>query len=215
MTTKEQRHRNFWAGIIIVGLTVVFVCIVLCAKEAAVIEVDSGTATASEQVATTPTAKIIYTDMVEPETRPATNPETELYMFPGTLDELEAQGGIFYPLTVADRAVIEQVVMAEAGSEPGAGIIALANCLYNAMLRCDGDLAAALIEYGYTDNRKTPTPEVSECVSAVFDRGELLLDDDVLYFCRSDCESALYGWHSEQELVCTIGNHNFYKEART
>ena len=106
-------------------------------------------------------------------------------------------------------------VMVEAGSEPGAGIIALANCLYNAMLRCDGNLAAALIEYGYTDNRKTPTPEVSECVSAVFDHGELLLDYDVLYFCRSDCESALYGWHSEQELVCTIGNHNFYKEART
>jgi spore germination cell wall hydrolase CwlJ-like protein len=105
--------------------------------------------------------------------------------------------------------------MAEAGSEPGAGIIALANCLYNAMLRCDGDLAAALIEYGYTDRRKTPTTEVSECVSAVFDRGELLLDDDVLYFCRSDCESARTGWHSTLDLVCTIGHHNFYREATT
>ena len=204
ITTKKKRHFYIWCGFIIVCLAAIIACIGVCAWNAAVFDVQS------DKPAELPVVPITYTDEADT-TKERSVETTQLYMFPGTLDELEAQGGVFYPLTVSDRTVIEQVVMAEAGSEPGAGIIALANCLYNAMQRCDGDLAAALIEYGYTDNRKTPTAEVSDCVSAVFDRGELLLDDDVLYFCRSDCESARTGWHSTLELVCTIGNHNFYR----
>ena len=128
--TREQRHRNFWAGIIIVGLTVVFVCIVLCAKEAAVIEVDS---TQSAAPATVPAPAIIYTDPVEPETLPLES--TTYYR-------------VYYPLTMDERETLAEIIAGKAGNKSQTCQRMVANVIFNDIMDCQGDLNQAMKKYG-------------------------------------------------------------------
>ena len=115
-----------------------------------------------------------------------------------------------YELSDAERTVVEQVVMAEAGGEPYDGQVAVAQCILAA---CEKDGIApseAVEEYGYTHNRCEPSESVVEAVSSVFDRGDTVVDEPIIYFYAPDrVESS---WHESQAYVITIGNHRFFKE---
>lgn len=87
-----------------------------------------------------------------------------------------------YELTAEERAEIESVVMAECGGEPRDGIIAVAQCILNAAEREGVRPTEAIKRYGYTPIRKTPSKAVIAAVSAVFDSGETVTDEPILYF---------------------------------
>ena len=115
-----------------------------------------------------------------------------------------------YELSDAERAVVEQVVMAEAGGEPYDGQVAVAQCILAA---CEKDGIApseAVEEYGYTHNRCEPSESVVEAVSSVFDRGDTVVDEPIIYFYAPDRVKS--SWHESQVYVITIGNHRFFKE---
>ena len=115
-----------------------------------------------------------------------------------------------YELSDAERTVVEQVVMAEAGGEPYDGQVAVAQCILAACEK-DGIVPSeAVEEYGYTSNRCEPSESVVEAVSSVFDRGDTVVDEPIIYFYAPDrVESS---WHESQVYVITIGNHRFFKE---
>lgn len=116
-----------------------------------------------------------------------------------------------YDLTDAERWEVASVVTAEAGGEPFAGMVAVAQCILQA---CEDDgirPTEAVVEYGYTGRRPDPTAEALEAVQAVFDFGHVATTEPIVYFynpdlCRSD-------WHESQVYVLTINNHRFFKEA--
>ena len=115
-----------------------------------------------------------------------------------------------YELSDAERTVVEQVVMAEAGGEPYDGQVAVAQCILAA---CEKDGIApseAVEEYGYTHNRCEPSESVVEAVSSVFDRGDTVVDEPIIYFYAPDRVKS--SWHESQVYVITIGNHRFFKE---
>ena len=115
-----------------------------------------------------------------------------------------------YELSDAERTVVEQVVMAEAGGEPYDGQVAVAQCILAA---CEKDGIApseAVEEYGYTSNRCEPSESVVEAVSSVFDRGDTAVDEPIIYFYAPDRVKS--SWHESQVYVITIGNHRFFKE---
>ena len=113
-----------------------------------------------------------------------------------------------YELTAEERAEIESVVMAECGGEPREGIIAVAQCILNAAEREGVRPTEAIKRYGYTPIRKTPSEAVASAVSAVFDFGETVTDEPILYFYATYATSK---WHESQVFVTEIGNHRFFK----
>lgn len=87
-----------------------------------------------------------------------------------------------YPLTDAERDVVERVVMAEAGGESFEGQMLVAQCILNAAEKRGVDPSEAVVLYSYTKSRPDPTQRVKDAVAAVFDRGEAVVDEPILYF---------------------------------
>ena len=116
-----------------------------------------------------------------------------------------------YELTDEERLVVAQVVTAEAGGEPYAGMVAVAQCILQAAeddgIRPD----EVVLKYGYTKRRPEPTTEAMEAVADVFDFGNVATGQPIKYFYApawTDSE-----WHESQVYVMTINGHRFFKEA--
>lgn len=115
-----------------------------------------------------------------------------------------------YWLSDAERYIVEQVVMAEAGGEPYCGQVAVAQCIRNACEKDGIRPEEALVKYKYTKNRVEPSDSVKEAVQAVFDRNEKAMNDYILYFYAPRYSDGK--WHETQVYAGTIGNHKFFSE---
>ena len=113
-----------------------------------------------------------------------------------------------YRLTADERELICEVVMAESGTEPFDGKMAVSQCILNACEKTGKRPAEIVEEYGYTDRRVEPNAETREAVAAVFDAGETVTDAEILYFYAP--ELVYSAWHESQTYVCTIGGHRFF-----
>lgn len=116
-----------------------------------------------------------------------------------------------YDLTDAERWEVASVVTAEAGGEPFAGMVAVAQCILQA---CEDDgirPCEAVTNYKYTKNRPEPTKEALEAVQAVFDFGQVATTEPIKYFYAPDLVQS--EWHESQDYVMTINGHRFFKEA--
>lgn len=138
---------------------------------------------------------------------------TEETKSPETTAQTEAstEPAAFYELTAEERTLIEQVVSAESRGEPYDGQVAVAQCIINACLKDNLRPEAVLKKYHYTTARVEPTSSVRSAVAAVFDRGEGVTDEPIIYFYNPNlCESE---FHESQIFVIEIQNHKFFKEA--
>lgn len=116
-----------------------------------------------------------------------------------------------YQLTAEERELVCQVVMAESGTEPFDGKMAVSQCILNACEKTGKRPAEVITEYGYTDRRVEPNAETREAVAAVFDAGETVTDAKILFFYAPALVSS--AWHESQTYACTIGGHRFFEEA--
>lgn len=116
-----------------------------------------------------------------------------------------------YELTDAERALVESVVEAESCGEPYEGQMAVAQCILNGCEELNMRPDAVVIEWQYTPNRPMPSQSVKDAVSAVFDRGEVAVDDDIFWF-YAPAKVTGTPWHETQRHVCTIGGHKFFGE---
>lgn len=118
----------------------------------------------------------------------------------------------FYPLTDAQRKMIERVVAAEARGESYEGMAAVAQTI---MQRCmDKGLPPEdiMIPGQYADPYMGEiSEEVREAVAQIFDRGELAIDAPVMaFYSPTGGRSA---WHENSlRYVTTIGAHRFFME---
>lgn len=143
---------------------------------------------------------LLFAAAAVPETEPITAPE------PMVSAQIPTAR---YRLTADERELIcEVVVMAESGTEPCEGKIAVSQCLLNACEKTGKRPAEIVEEYGYTDRRVEPNAETREAVAAVFDAGETVTDAKILFFYAPSLVSS--AWHESQTYVCTIGGHRFF-----
>jgi spore germination cell wall hydrolase CwlJ-like protein len=132
-------------------------------------------------------------------------------------DEKKGQSGtptevaVFFTLTAEQRTLIEQVVSAESRGEPYDGQVAVAQCILNACLKDGITPEQAIKKYKYTGTRVEPTASVKEAVAAVFDRGEGVTEEPIMYFYAPALVTS--EWHESQIFVIEIKNHRFFKEA--
>ena len=147
-------------------------------------------------------AAAVPEEITVPETEPITAPELTVSAQVPTAR---------YRLTADERGLLCQVVMAEAGTEPFDGKMAVSQCILNACEKTGKRPAEAIAEYGCTDRMVEPNAETREAVAAVFDAGETVTDADILYFYAP--ELVYSEWHESQTYICTIGGHRFFGEA--
>lgn len=133
-------------------------------------------------------------------------------------EQVEAQktnrGGerIRYPLTEAERDLVERVVMAEAQGEPYEGQMLVCQCILNA---CEIDKirpAETVQKYVYAKSRPEPSDSVKSAVSAVFDRGETVTDEPIVYFYAPGIVQSKF--HEAQIYTLTVGGHKFFCERK-
>ena len=118
-------------------------------------------------------------------------------------------------LSEDDRWVVESVVAGEAGGEPYDGKKAVAQCIFDAMLKNGWTARQVRDNYGYDGwnpdldkQDRIAYMDVVDAVSDVFDRGQFVTDKPILFFyaprwCTSD-------WHEAQEYWETLYNHKFF-----
>lgn len=119
-------------------------------------------------------------------------------------------GGIRYPLTPQERDLVERVVMAESGGESYKGQMLVAQCILNA---CEIDCirpAEVIRKYVYAKARPEPSDSVKRAVSAVFDKGEQVTDEPIVYFYAPALVRSEF--HESQRFVLAEGNHKFFAE---
>lgn len=113
-------------------------------------------------------------------------------------------------LSEKERRVVECTVMGEAGAETYAGKMLVAQCIKNACEKDDLKPSEVIVRYKYSGWNDDPTEETKKAVKAVFDNGETVTEEKILYFyspkhCRSK-------WHETQKYVLTEGGHRFFAE---
>jgi spore germination cell wall hydrolase CwlJ-like protein len=114
-----------------------------------------------------------------------------------------------YNLTEAERDLIERVVMAESGGESYKGQMLVAQCILNAC-EIDGIRPAEVIrKYVYAKARPEPSDSVKRAVSAVFDKGETVTDEPIVYFYAPKIVKSEF--HESQIFCVEEGGHRFFK----
>lgn len=127
------------------------------------------------------------------------------------ISEEAAESGPRFYLSDYERAELESLVMAEAGGESYEGQMAVAQCIIDACEKEGKQPSEIAVMYRYTKHRPAPSESVKEAVSAVFDRGEVVTEENILYFYAP---AIVYSeWHETQTYVTTIGGHRFFAEA--
>lgn len=160
----------------------------------------------SVAIFTTPAGSKQETDILPPtSTVGAYIPDTE------TVEPTEP--AVRYPLTDAERDAVERVVMAEAGGESFEGQMLVAQCILNAAEKRGVEPSEAVVLYSYTKSRPDPTQRVRDAVAAVFDRGETVVDEPILYFYNPALVTS--DFHESQIFVIEEGGHRFFAERST
>ena len=114
-----------------------------------------------------------------------------------------------YNLTDAERDLVERVVMAESGGESYKGQMLVAQCILNAC-EIDGIRPAKVIKrYVYAKARPEPSDSVKRAVSAVFDKGDTVTDEPIVYFYAPKIVKSEF--HESQIFCVEEGGHRFFK----
>jgi len=117
-------------------------------------------------------------------------------------------GSARYSLTPQERDLVERVVMAEAGGESYKGQMLVAQCILNAC-EIDGIRPAKVVKkYAYTKARPEPSESVKQAVSAVFDKGETVTDELIVYFYAPALVRSEF--HESQIFAIEEGGHRFF-----
>lgn len=127
---------------------------------------------------------------------------------PSEAQKTSRGGGTRYPLTPQERDLVERVVMAESGGESYKGQMLVAQCILNA---CEIDgirPAEAVKRYSYAKSRPEPSESVKLAVSAVFDKGETVTDEPILYFYAPALVKSEF--HESQIFCLREGGHKFF-----
>lgn len=117
---------------------------------------------------------------------------------------------IFYPLAEEERYIVECLVAGESKGESLEGQMAVAQCILNATIRSEIPISEVKSEYGYQgwDSNSQNYPSVSQAVSEVFDKGNFVTEEFIIWFYNTGVGHSSF--HESQNFVIEIGGHRFF-----
>ena len=120
-----------------------------------------------------------------------------------------------HPISNEDREIIHGIVAGEAKYEPFLGKMAVAQCIKNAMFQDEISASEVQEKYqysGWEPSLKYDDPEtwneICAAVSCVFDNGEIVTQDNILWFYNPQRSEGKF--HNTQNFSLEISNHRFY-----
>lgn len=121
----------------------------------------------------------------------------------------------FFEISNNDRYIIQCTVAGEAGYESMEGKMAVTQCLLNSMKKenCNAKQARKIYQYsGWKTNLSSESPEmwseVKEAVNRVFDDGEFVSENPILFFYAPKYSSGKFHRTLPHDQV--IGGHSFH-----
>lgn len=146
------------------------------------------------------------------------NSYRDLLLEQDATDGIEESAPVYVFSSTEERDLVERVVMSEAGNQSLKGIMAVAQCVLNTA-EYKGISAGEVVSVPgqYTEPYEgVVNDKVIEAVRAVFDRGETVVDEPIMYFYAY--KRKFSNWHENSpnlEYVCIIEDHKFFKLAGT
>lgn len=137
-------------------------------------------------------------------------PDTTPDLSPAPIATPEPPPACRFSLTPEERDLTERVVMAEAGGESYEGQMAVAQCILNACEKTGGQPSEVILAYQYAKPADTATQSVRDAVAAVFDAGETVTTEPIMFFYAPRWTDSK--WHETQRFVMEIGGHRFFAE---
>ena len=129
--------------------------------------------------------------------------------------ESEEKWHPFFEISNNDRYIIQCIVAGEAGYEPMEGKMAVAQCLLNSMKKenCNATQVRKIYQYsGWKTNLASESPEmwaeVKEAVNRVFDNGEFVSENPILFFYAPKYSSGKFHRALPHDQI--IGGHSFH-----
>ena len=86
----------------------------------------------------------------------------------------------------------------------------VAQCILNACEKTGTQPSEVVVTFKYAPARPEPTDSVREAVAAVFDAGEFITDEPVMFFYNPAKVTST--WHESQTFVIEVGGHRFFAE---
>lgn len=118
--------------------------------------------------------------------------------------------GAIVTLDPADRDLLERLVTGEAGGGDMYNAAIVAQAIRDSIVyKGFGSVAEVRTACGYSGSvSKTPTPEVMQAVSYIFDQGGCAVKHKVFYFyANKKCTSS---WHESQKFIIEYGGHRYF-----
>lgn len=140
----------------------------------------------------------------------SSTPEPTPSQSPDPTPEPEQTAICRFSLTPEERDLTERVVMAEAGGECFEGQMAVAQCILNACEKTGSQPSEVVLAYQYAKPAKVATQSVKDAVAAVFDAGDTVTTEPILFFYAP--RRTVSKWHESQRFVIEIGGHRFFAE---
>lgn len=116
-----------------------------------------------------------------------------------------------YELSADERDLVDRVVTAEARDEPYEGQMLVCQCILNACENLGKRPADIVRIYKYATARPAPTDSVKRAVVAVFDKGERVTDEAIIYFYAPKMVKSAF--HESQRFVIEVAGHKFFAES--
>lgn len=159
-----------------------------------------------------PNSRLAGDDIAATEWAGSLNPDIQLQYL--NLDIVEYDKP-FYPITNNDRYVIECIVAGEAKGESMEGKMAVAQCLLNAIVKDGLSASEVRKQYQYSgwddelqNSNSDAWADVCDAVSRVFDDGEFVSENPILYFYAPKIVDSK--WHRSLPRDQVIGGHSFH-----
>lgn len=182
----------------------VFRVVVILALSLSLIMLFTLNATDDVEIEYVPTATDVI--LVEPEPPKAPEQPTQVVK----INEVERTS--YFDLSDYERSVVEKMVAGEAQGEPYEGQMLVAQCILNACLKDSLKPSEVRRAYQYSGWNENPSESVKEAVTAVFDYGHKIVDDNILWFYAPRWSNSK--WHESQRFVIEVGGHRFFAERR-
>lgn len=122
----------------------------------------------------------------------------------------EEYDGAIIELDQENRALLERIVMGEAGGEGVEGAALVAQCIHDTMIKDNNyDVASIISSYKYSGSLdKEPNNNAKEAVSIVFDQGGYAVKHRIIYFYAPGLVDST--WHESQNFVVEYGGHRVF-----
>lgn len=161
---------------------------------------------------TKPTVESTIKPTSEPTPEPTPEPSESSKSFNSSITVTDVHSN-YFPLSDYERRTVECMVMGEAGNQALEGQMAVAQCILNACIKDDLTPSEVRSVYKYSGWSENPSESVKTAVTKVFDNGETVVDEPILWFYNPAISNGTF--HNTQTFVISIGDHRFYKEAGT